>query len=177
MILSDAIALIKGATIENKKVQSWLDLGCGTGLFTEALASLLPTGSHVIGVDSKAQDFTKIKTDGVTCSFLQSDMTDLDALPYEAEGIMMANALHFVEDQQKYINQLNKRFGKPQFIIVEYDNDRANNWVPYPINKKTLKQIFPPQEFSIDFIGERDSRYQGKMYAAFITSKNSNGDE
>lgn len=171
MILSEAIALIDGASIEKEKAQSWLDLSCGTGLFTEALASQLPMGSHVIGVDSEAQDFTKIKTDGVTCRFIQSDMTDLDALHFETDGIMMANALHFVEDQQNYIRQLNERFGEPQFVIVEYDNDLANNWVPYPISKKKLKQIFSPETFNIDFIGERDARYQGKMYAAFIKTK------
>ena len=36
--------------------QTWLDLGCGSGIFTLALAELLPFGSTIVCVDKEEQN-------------------------------------------------------------------------------------------------------------------------
>ena len=51
MQLSEAIELIQKINIPGNKPQVWADLGCGDGLFTRALATLLPEGSIIHAVD------------------------------------------------------------------------------------------------------------------------------
>ena len=51
MTLKEAISLINSGLIRPTGPVHWADLGCGEGLFTLALASLLPAGSVIYGVD------------------------------------------------------------------------------------------------------------------------------
>ena len=53
----------------------WLDLGCGSGVFTLALAELLPSGSQVIGIDKSFQYLPKSSANGVRISFVQADFS------------------------------------------------------------------------------------------------------
>jgi ubiquinone/menaquinone biosynthesis C-methylase UbiE len=85
------------------------------------------------------------------------------------DGILMANALHYVKDKNVVIKKLAKHL-KPagQFIIVEYDTEQSNQWVPYPISFSRLQETFSAEGYNdIKKIGERRSVYRGgKMYAA-----------
>lgn len=68
MNAADAIKLIeKGIT--GDELQLWADLGCGSGTFTRALASLLPVGSKVLAVDKERQDLP---------NFIQADLINDD---------------------------------------------------------------------------------------------------
>jgi ribosomal protein L11 methylase PrmA len=56
MKISEATALIRTPLIEWARPQSWCDLGCGSGVFTMALAQSLAAGStiHAIDLDERA---------------------------------------------------------------------------------------------------------------------------
>lgn len=171
MTLDDAITLIESADL-NDAPQQWADLGCGSGLFTEALARLLPKGSKVTGVDKTHQSLKANAGNGVSLEFYQADFQQ-DRLPFPAlDGILMANALHFAADKQTLIDKLAACL-KPagEFLIVEYDTDSPNPWVPYPISYEKLVVLFRHCGFS-EFrkTGERQSIYGGrKMYSCLIT--------
>jgi len=172
MKLIDATLLIREAPINRSKPQCWIDLGCGEGLFSRALGELLCAGSKIIGIDREPQASYAQINEQIAYSFIKADLLSMDTLHIEAEGVMMANSLHFVEHQKIFIQKLIAQFGtRIKLILVEYDNDEKNAWVPFPISKKRLVDIFPSSEFSITFIGERSSTYQSKMYAAFIEVK------
>lgn len=171
MKVSDAIALIKAGIPDGMINNVWVDLGCGSGIFTSALASLLGDGGKIYAMD-KENHALGIETDSKTrIEFIKLDFIN-DALPFSlVDGILMANALHYVKDKAAFIEKLKKHLKTHgELIIVEYDTVRQNRWIPYPISFEKLTQTFFDAGFSqIKKIGERNSVYRSeKMYAATI---------
>jgi SAM-dependent methyltransferase len=153
MQLRDAIALIGKAPLDNTKPETWADLGCGSGLFTRALATLLHPDSTIYAIDKTPQTLPK------PIQFRQGDF-EKDPLP-PVDGILMANALHYVKDKAKLIAKLNA----PRYILVEYDTRQANPWVPYPIGKDILEALFK----DVIWLGDRPSAFgRARMYAAMV---------
>src|SRR6185295_11730285 len=90
-------------SFENKNPlpQLWLDLGCGTGLFTLALAANLPPGSKIIAIDKDEKALRKIPAT-VNDVGIQTRAADFvyDALDVkEVDGILMANSLHYAKEK------------------------------------------------------------------------------
>ncbi|MEO3405609.1 hypothetical protein AAFN85_16985 [Mucilaginibacter sp. CAU 1740] len=160
MTSSEAILFIKNAIIGNEP-QYWADLGSGNGVFTTALQTQLPPGSHLIPVDKERQNLP---------DFVKADF-EKDDLPLTGlDGILMANSFHYIKDKTKLIKKLETYFTvTPTFLIVEYDTTRANPWVPYPINYQNLQKLFDGLGYSqINKLAETPSRYGGSMYSALI---------
>jgi ubiquinone/menaquinone biosynthesis C-methylase UbiE len=59
---AEARALIAHPSLAAGGPQTWADLGCGDGIFTVALASLLPGGSVVHGMDINAGALKRVPT-------------------------------------------------------------------------------------------------------------------
>lgn len=170
MTLSEAQELIATSKLA-RHTQQWADLGCGSGLFTHALATLLPAGSSVVGIDSEKQKLSQTLDNGSQIIFLQADF-EKDDLPFQdLDGILMANSLHYIPNKNSLISRLqNLMKADVGFIIVEYDTENSNPWVPHPISFSKLKQLFKSLGYhQVEKIGERDSVYNAnKMYAALI---------
>jgi trans-aconitate methyltransferase len=150
----------------------WADLGCGDGIFTSALHTLSPS-SEIYAID---QDRNALKA--LTRNFAESypdailhtqiaDFTRLIDLPL-LDGIIMANSLHFVSDKVPAF-QLIQKMLKPngRLIVVEYNTDRGNSAVPYPISDGKflrLAQSIGLREAQI--INRIPSSFLSEMYAA-----------
>lgn len=85
----------------------WADLGAGSGAFTLALAELLGPAGTIYAVDRNGRSLHRLKRrmrrgrfPGVTLHLCESDFTHALDLP-PLDGIVMANALHFVPDAEK----------------------------------------------------------------------------
>lgn len=147
-------------------------LGCGTGVFIQALASILPANSTIYAVDKSFQTIRYKSNEGVLIRFVQADFEHEDLSLPHLDGIIMANSLHYVSDKKSFLNKLKRYFSEDRgsFIIVEYDTMRGNPWVPYPIDFHNLKALVDELGFqSVSKIGERKSIYgHGKMYASHI---------
>jgi SAM-dependent methyltransferase len=174
MELSEAISLLQNEYFSQRNPSHWADLGCGSGLFTFALAHLLKPGSSVQGVDKILPRFNfDLQPAGVEIGSMQLDFV-ADELPFQnLDGILMANSLHYVEDKNLLIKKLSKNL-KPggQFLIVEYDADApVRHWVPYPMSFLTLKTFFENLGFSsVQKLGERSSLFRrANLYAALIS--------
>ncbi|MEJ2052360.1 MAG: class I SAM-dependent methyltransferase [Calditrichaceae bacterium] len=133
MQLGRAIQMLKGAPVNPDHSNLWADLGCGDGLFTHALASLLPPQSHIYAIDKNFHQIDSDKPD-IEITFIKSDFgIDNLSLP-PLDGILMANSLHFIRDKTAIIQKLLKHLNENGFfIIIEYDTVRANPWVPITI--------------------------------------------
>ena len=170
MRLTEAIDLIKPAFDENMSTETWADLGCGTGLFTRALATLVGSESHIYAVDNENQ-LLKGEEGFASIEFIRMDFIS-QTLPFSfLSGILMANSLHYVKDKQAFISRLKHHLVENgRIIIVEYDTTRANTWVPYPINFEQLAGLFEANGFQkTKKIGERQSIYRtDKMYACVV---------
>jgi ubiquinone/menaquinone biosynthesis C-methylase UbiE len=171
MKVSDAISLIEGGFPTKFPNTTWADMGCGSGIFTNALTSLLGGASKIYAVDKDDQHLKIYQTDEIEIEFIKLDFIQ-DPLPFvNLDGILMANALHFVKDKSAFIEKVKKHLKRNgQLIIVEYDTERQNRWVPYPVSFEKLSEIFSIAGFtSIKKVGERNSVYRSeKMYACSI---------
>ena len=143
MEIKEAIELIRFPVKE--EVQTWADLGCGSGLFTKALASLLPENStvHAVDVDAKALQKIPKEYNGVR---LETSVMDFSsgAFPfYQLDGILMANSLHYVRDKEPFLNRMMDALKESGcFLLVDYDMNKANHWVPYPLPIAAAEELF-----------------------------------
>ena len=161
----DAISLIKKA-VSAHEPQVWADLGCGTGTFTKALNSLLPAGSHITAVDREKQRLNLLNVDFLRANFERDDLK-LSGL----DSILMANAIHYVAEKAALIRKLEPMFaGLPRFVVIEYDTNRANPWVPFPITFEKLRDLFESLGYlKVVKLNEKPSAYNaGNMYSALI---------
>ena len=170
MKITDAIQLIKNAPIDASLPNYWADLGCGSGTFTQALANLLPQESVIFAIDQSPQNFEAFYGNNVAIHFYQTNFENLAISLPKLDGILMANALHYIQDKVPFIQRM-KNYLKPDgaFIIIEYDTLSSNPWVPYPIDFRHLSSLFEQEGYEhIIKLGERPSIYGGRnMYAAF----------
>ncbi|WP_193217731.1 MULTISPECIES: trans-aconitate 2-methyltransferase [unclassified Imperialibacter] len=144
MELSTAIKLIENGVSNTGDAQSWLDLGAGNGLFTRALASMLPSGSVVTAID-KSSSFSPTKNDLQGTTRIETRVADFTTLRSEdlnVNGLLMANSLHYVKDQEDFLKKvLDSLLPGGRLIVVEYDTDRGNTWVPYPLSFNSLSNL------------------------------------
>ena len=168
MQLSQAISLIQHPI--SKQKSSWADLGCGKGLFTNALSQMLAEQSLIYAVDKNHRDLNNVTVkEGVRLNTHALDFVN-DALPFkDLSGILMANAFHFVKDKNTFINKaLDCLDVNGYFIIVEYNTDVANAWVPYPISFSKLKSFFETYNYTTEKLHEIPSRFRGSIYSAMV---------
>lgn len=175
--IRDAVEMISGGdggAIGTTEPATWADLGCGDGTFTRALAHLLSPGSvvHAVDVDDEALAGMAAEQNRVTIVTHHADFMRRP-WPFDErlDGILMANSLHYVRDQETFVRECDARLNADgRFIIVEYDFDRPNRWVPYPVSRHRLTALFAAAGYSSPvWLGSRPSVYQrGEMYAALI---------
>ena len=163
--------------------QRWADLGCGSGLFTEALARFLPSGSSIYGVDFRPTLYST-SVNGVSLIPVSSDFVNIPLPIDDLDGILMANSFHYVKDKPALLQQL-KTHLRPSgttavpstaagsLLIVEYDTDSpVPTWVPWPVSYASLQPLLAAAGWPhIEKLGERPSAYgRSNMYAALARS-------
>ncbi len=168
---NDHVRLLRQGIAETGGV--WADLGSGAGAFTLALADLLGPSAHIYSVD-KDQGALRLQEremrDGfpqVTVEYMRADFTHPLDLPL-LDGIVMANSLHFVRNKAALLKQIHGylRIGA-RLLLVEYNIDRGNTWVPYPLSFPTWEVLAGQNGFSqTTMLEDRPGRYLGSMYSA-----------
>ncbi|HEY4197703.1 MAG TPA: class I SAM-dependent methyltransferase [Mucilaginibacter sp.] len=173
MTTREAISLVKSNRIPTRSVARWADLGCGDGLFTHALATFLPAGSTIYGVDKSSALKAQTTSGGVNIIPVKADFIS-DSLPFDSlDGIIMANALHYVKDKTAFLQKLQAHL-KPGalIILVEYDTDTpVPVWVPYPLSFSSLEKLAKTNGYGpVQKLGSHPSVYGNRsMYAAIVS--------
>lgn len=167
----DHVALLRSGVVEPGGI--WADFGSGGGAFTLALAELLGPGGRIISIDRDRRSLgrqvepLRRQFPTVAVDFLLADFTtDLDLLPLD--GLVMANALHFIQDKQPVLEKL-RSYLKPggRFLLVEYDVDRGNRWVPYPLSFSTWQTLAAKVGLQqTELLQRRPSRFLSGFYSA-----------
>jgi ubiquinone/menaquinone biosynthesis C-methylase UbiE len=150
---------------------SWADLGAGTGAFTLALAELVGPGGEVIAVDrdrGALRELERALRPGVaTVRTLGADFTKPIELP-PLDGIVMANSLHFVRDKTPVlalVRSLLRASGR--LLLVEYDADKGNHWVPYPLSFDAWRALADASGFAdTRELASLPSRFLGRIFSA-----------
>ncbi|MBS1545942.1 MAG: class I SAM-dependent methyltransferase [Bacteroidetes bacterium] len=171
MTVAEAGALIAALHVDRSRPNHWLELGCGTGTFTRALAELLPPGSTITAVDSDEDALRAVPAthNGVRITALNADVQD--PLPGPMDGVLLANVLHFVEGKEALLARIAHL--TRNVVIIEYDTARPLiPWVPFPLPRiKAVKQFANAGFDRVFDLGERPSRYGNvPLYAMAFSS-------
>jgi ubiquinone/menaquinone biosynthesis C-methylase UbiE len=169
---ADHVALLAGGVTQDEG-GTWADLGAGTGAFTLALADLIGPHGVIHAIDRDRAALAELRSAFVsampqaelrarTADFTRRlDLSELD-------GVVMANSLHFVDDKAAVLDLVRgylKHAGR--LLLVEYDSDRGNTWVPHPLSFETWRDVAA----GAGFVGTRKlatvpSRFLHRMYSA-----------
>ena len=151
----------------------WADLGSGTGAFTLALADLLGDAGEIYSVDKDAgalreQERTmRARFPRAIVHYCAADMTAALDMP-PLDGVVIANALHFPRDKARVLQSI-KRYLRPdgRLILVEYNVDQGNMWVPYPLAYPTWQTLAESCGFcQTKLLATVPSRFLGEIYSA-----------
>lgn len=154
---------------------TWSDIGAGSGAFTLALADLLGEGGRIVAVDRDADALAQ-NVEAVAARFpavdlqtLVADLTGPLQLP-SLDGLVAANSLHFVpRDRQVEVIRRLVGYLRPggRFVVVEYDADHGNPWVPYPFRETAWRRMAAAAgQIEPRSLGRVPSRFLGAIYSA-----------
>lgn len=167
----DHVRLLHGGVAEPGGV--WADLGSGAGAFTLALADLLGPTGEMYSVDREQgalreqERAMRARFPATKVQYLVADFTQRLELP-PLDGVVMANSLHFQREKNPVL-QLVRGYLKPggRLILVEYNVDRGNTWVPYPLSYQTWEALARENGFtSTRLLATQPSRWLGEMFSA-----------
>jgi len=151
----------------------WAELGSGRGAFTLALAEIVDEKGQILSIDKNRsalqhqENLVRARYPQVGIEFLHADFTQPLSIG-KVDGLLMANSLHFIKDKDVLLKQVLK-YLKPggRFILVEYDVDRGNHWVPYPLSFRSWQFLAPKTGLiGTRLINTRPSSFLGRFYSA-----------
>jgi SAM-dependent methyltransferase len=173
----DHVALLRPAV---EAGGTWADIGAGEGAFTLALADLLGPGGRIVAVDRDARAletnaaavaarFPATRLTTLVADFASDrplSLVEIDAL----DGLVAANSLHFVAPgRQVPVVRSLAALLRPdgRFVVVEYDADRGNPWVPHPFGYRSWEGMALAAGLAgTRRIGRVRSGFLGAIYAA-----------
>jgi len=171
LIHNDHVALLRAGV--TKRGGRWADLGSGTGAFTLALADLLGPGGQIVSIDRddsvlrQQEASMRTRFPDVSVEYRIADFTrPLDLAPLD--GLVMANALHFHRNKLPIVQKI-REYLRPggHLILVEYDTDQGNPWVPYPLSYVSWEALARKAEcVEARLLATHPSRFLGRIYAA-----------
>jgi ubiquinone/menaquinone biosynthesis C-methylase UbiE len=151
----------------------WADFGSGGGAFTLALAELLGPGGQIYSVDKDSRALRQQERamagryPYVISHFWPADFTAPLHLPL-LDGAVMANSLHFLRHKDETV-RLIRGYLKPggRLLLVEYNTDRGNPWVPHPLSYPTWSLLAQKNGFPhTELLATQPSRFLGEIYSA-----------
>ncbi|MEL7279316.1 MAG: class I SAM-dependent methyltransferase [Pseudomonadota bacterium] len=163
----DAALLERAAEVAGP-VPVILDLGCGTGSTTRAMADLLPEGTRWRLLDGdpllleRAREATTAEAD-----FILQDLSDVDALPLEDVTLVTASALLDLVSED-WVAAFAKRLNVPFYAALSYDG--AMHWAPENPADREINVFFNRHQRSDKGIGRALGPDAGPRTAAIFKS-------
>lgn len=167
----DHVNLLRGGISRPEGV--WADFGSGSGAFTFALAELIQTTGMIFSIDTdrsalRHQEASmKDRFSKANVQYIHADYTRKIILP-PLDGIIAANTLHFHFEKYPILNLfLGYLKSSGRMILVEYNVDRGNMWVPYPFSYPEWVKIAKRSGFrETCLLARRPSHFLKEIYSA-----------
>jgi ubiquinone/menaquinone biosynthesis C-methylase UbiE len=175
----DHVELLRPANLPQGGI--WADFGAGSGAFTLALSELVGLKAEIYAVDKDSSGFGKLEQShrilfGTSQNIhpVRADFTGpLSLLPLD--GIVMANSLHFFKDKEKVLRHV-RSFLKLNgvLLLVEYNVDSGNLWVPHPLSFERYKALAQRAGFTEPrLLATHPSRFLREFYSTVACRKES----
>ena len=153
---------------------TYADFGAGGGAFTLALRELIGLDATIYAVDNDRASLNELKANhksrfntNSNLILLKDDFTLPLTIP-ALDGIVMANSLHFFRDKENVLRHVRK-FLKPNgvLLIVEYNVDAGNMWVPYPVSFNVCRVLVRRLGFTEPkLLAKKSSSFLKEFYSA-----------
>ena len=171
---NDHVNLLKPAKLPNGGI--WADLGAGSGAFTLALRELIGSSGVIYAVDKDRSRLKELEQgyrlrfgESKNLNLILDDFSDPLKLP-ALDGLVMANSLHYFKDKEKILRIVRtyiKQNGK--LLLVEYNVDKGNPWVPYPLSFDSWRILAPRAGFDEPrLLGKHPSSFLKEFYSAVV---------
>lgn len=153
---------------------TWADLGAGSGAFTLALRELIGSDAIIYAVDKDRGALRQLESahrarfgSSQNLISLNQDFSRLSDIP-ALDGVVMANSLHFFKDKERVLQHVHGLL-KPNgaLMLVEYNVDSGNMWVPHPLTFETFTSLAPRAGFTEPrLLAKIPSRFLREFYSA-----------
>ena len=171
---NDHVNLLRPANLNQGGV--WADFGAGSGAFTLALRELVGINAEIFAVDKDNNALEELREEFLARTNSIHNLTLVPAdfsrssfdLPVKLDGIVMANSLHFFKDKEKVLHHVSS-FLKLSglLLLVEYNVDSGNPWVPHPLSFETFRTLAPRAGFTEPrLLARHPSRFLKEFYSA-----------
>ena len=145
--IDSAMASISAATLEfaaAKPGERVLDIGCGTGTTTYALAKAVGPGGSVTGVDISRPMLTRARSRGAGVNFLEADAATHLFHPTHDLVFSRFGVMFFADPVAAFANI--KKALKPggRLAFVCWGEPKDNLWAAAPM--QAARDLLPPQE-------------------------------
>lgn len=162
---TDHVNLLRPANLPAGGI--WADFGAGSGAFTLALRELIGPEGTIYAVDKDRGALKRLGSDHRRRFSSNDRLIPLNqdfSLPFDVstrpvgqstqhlpplDGIVTANSLHYFRDHEKILRHV-RGFLKPSgaLLLVEYNVDSGNLWVPHPFSFETFRSLATQSGFS-----------------------------
>ncbi|MBK9924412.1 MAG: class I SAM-dependent methyltransferase [Anaerolineales bacterium] len=168
---TDHVELLRPANLSQG---IYADFGAGSGAFTLALRELVGLDSTIYAIDKDRSSLKELEANhrarfNTTRNLilLKDDFSLSQSMPL-LDGIVMANSLHFFKDKEKILRHVRAHL-KPNgaLLLVEYNVDVGNMWVPYPISFNVCRVLVKRVGFTEPkLLAKTPSRFLNEFYSA-----------
>lgn len=153
---------------------TWADFGAGSGAFTLALRELIGPHADIYAVDKDQRALRELEkahrerfTTSQNIHTVRADFNGALSLP-PLDGIVMANSLHYFKEKEKILRHV-RSFLKLHgaLLLVEYNVDSGNLWVPHPLSFETYRALAARVGFrEPQLLATAPSRFLKEFYSA-----------
>jgi ubiquinone/menaquinone biosynthesis C-methylase UbiE len=138
---------------------TWVDCGCGRGVYSDALIIL--GADLVLAIDITMGSGFSLKK---KCVKIKGDCRNIPVKNKTVSGFLYVNVLHYHKDPSQMIKEAYRVLdGTGCIIIIEYKKEVPTPWDPHPLKTDEITHLLKVHGFTIFKTALVDTGYRPKQ--------------